>query len=120
MERFKLGEMEKRLADMIWENAPIGSGEIVKMCASEFSWKKSTTYTMLGRLCERKIFENKSGMVVALMTPDEFAAGQGEQFLNETFGGSLPQFFAAFTRKNKLSDNEIIELQRMIDSHREG
>ncbi|MEM1484507.1 BlaI/MecI/CopY family transcriptional regulator [Oscillospiraceae bacterium PP1C4] len=120
MEQFKLGEMEQRFANMIWENAPVSSGELVKLCEAELFWKKSTTYTMLKRLCERQIFENKGGTVWALMSKEDFAAAQGEQFLSETFGGSLPQFFAAFTRRNKLSDKEIGELQRLIDEHQEG
>lgn len=120
MEQLKLGEMEQRFADMIWDNAPISSGELVKMCASALNWKKSTTYTMLKRLCKREIFENNKGTVSALISKDDFAAAQGEQFLNETFGGSLPQFFAAFTRRNKLSTNEMQELQRLIEKHKEG
>ncbi|MEG1525835.1 MAG: BlaI/MecI/CopY family transcriptional regulator, partial [Clostridia bacterium] len=79
-----------------------------------------TTYTMLKRLCDRGIFENQSGTVVALMSKQEFQDAQGEQFLNETFDGSLPQFVAAFTRRNKLSATEIKELQQLIDEHKEG
>ena len=120
MEQFKLGEMEQRFAEMIWTLAPISSGELVRLCEAQLNWKKSTTYTMLKRLCDRGIFENQRGTVVSLMSKEEFAAGQGEQFLNDTFGGSLPQFFAAFTRRNKLSDHEIQELQRLIAEHREG
>jgi BlaI family penicillinase repressor len=120
MERFKLGEMEQRFADLIWKYEPVSSGELVKICEEKLNWKKSTTYTMLKRLCDRGIFENQKGTVKALMTREDFLAAQGEQFLSETFGGSLPQFFAAFTRRNRLSQKEIIELQRLIDSHKEG
>lgn len=120
MEQYKLGEMEQRLADLIWANEPISSRALTELCAEAFSWKRTTTYTMLKRLCERNIFENQSGTVVALMSKSEFQAAQGEQFINETFGGSLPQFFAAFTRRNKLSEREINELQRLINEHKEG
>lgn len=120
MEQYKLGEMEQRFADLIWANEPISSRALTELCAEAFSWKRTTTYTMLKRLCERNIFENQSGTVVALMSKSEFQAAQGEQFINETFGGSLPQFFAAFTRRNKLSEREINELQRLINEHKEG
>lgn len=119
MEQYKLGEMEQRFADLIWQYEPVSSGELVKLCEMELNWKKSTTYTMLKRLCDREIFENQKGMVTALMTKEDFLAAQGEQFLKETFGGSLPQFFTAFTRRNRLSAKEILELQRLIDEHKE-
>ncbi|EHL05457.1 transcriptional regulator, BlaI/MecI/CopY family, partial [Desulfitobacterium hafniense DP7] len=118
MEQYKLGEMEQKFADLIWLHAPIPSGELVKLCEKELNWKKSTTYTMLKRLCDRGIFENQKGRVTALMSREDFTAAQGEQFLSETFGGSLPRFFAAFTRRNKLSAKEIRELQRLIDEHK--
>lgn len=120
MEQYKLGEMEQKFADLIWENAPIGSGELTKLCEKAFSWKRTTTYTMLKRLCDRKLFANESGTVVVLMSKEEFQAAVGEQFINETFDGSLPRFLAAFTRKKKLSDKEILELKKLIDSHKEG
>ena len=120
MEQYKLGEMEQRFADLIWANEPISSRALTELCADAFSWRRTTTYTMLKRLCERNIFENQNGTVAALMSKREFQAAQGEQFINETFGGSLPQFFAAFTRRNKLSEKEINELQRLIDEHKEG
>ncbi|MEG1988376.1 MAG: BlaI/MecI/CopY family transcriptional regulator [Oscillibacter sp.] len=120
MEQYKLGEMEQRFAGLIWANEPVGSRALAELCEKEFSWKRTTTYTMLKRLCDRGIFENQGGTVVALLSKDEFGAAQGEQFLSEAFGGSLPQFFAAFTSRNKLSATEIKELQQLIDEHKEG
>lgn len=120
MERYKLGEMEKRFADIIWEHAPINSRILTELCGEALSWKRTTTYTMLRRLCDRNIFENQGGTVVALMSKQEFQDAQGEQFLNEAFEGSLPQFVAAFTRRNKLSNSEIDELKRLIEEHEEG
>lgn len=119
MEQYKLGEMEQKFADLIWENAPIGSGDLTRLCEKAFAWKRTTTYTMLKRLCDRKIFENDNGTVTALMTKEEFRAAQGEQFINETFDGSLPRFLAAFSRRKKLSDKEILELKKMIDTYEE-
>lgn len=118
MEDYKLGAMETKFAELIWENEPITSGQLVKLCEKELSWKKSTTYTMLRRLCERKIFQNKDGVVSSIITRQEFQALQSEQFVKETFGGSLPHFLAAFTTRKRLSDNEINELQKLIDQHK--
>lgn len=119
MEQYKLGEMEQRFADIIWENEPVSSRTLTELCEKEFAWKRTTTYTMLKRLCERKIFRNNNGIVTALMSKNEFGAAQGEQFIQEAFHGSLPQFLAAFTRHKKLSSKEINEIQRLIDEHRE-
>ena len=114
----KLGVVETRFADLIWENEPISSGELVKLCEQELSWKKSTTYTILRRLCERGIFQNVKGMVTSLMSKDEFNAAQSEKFVEETFNGSLPRFLAAFSMRKKLSDEEINELRKLIDEMR--
>lgn len=119
MEQFKLGEMEQRFAELIWEKAPVGSGELAKLCDKAFAWKRTTTYTMLKRLCDRKLFANESGTVTVLMTKEEFQAAKGEQFINETFDGSLPQFLAAFSRRKKLGDREIMELKKLIDTYEE-
>lgn len=111
--------MEQKFADLIWENAPVSSGELTKLCESAFAWKRTTTYTMLKRLCDRKIFANNNGTVTALMTKEEFQAAQGEHFIDETFDGSLPRFLAAFSRRKKLNDREILELKKLIDSYEE-
>ena len=120
MQDYQLGAMEARFADLIWAHTPVSSGELVRLCAAEFKWKKSTTYTMLRRLCERGIFQNQGGMVSALLSKAEFQAMQSERFVEEHFGGSLPRFLVAFTAREKLSDAEIEELQRLIDQHRGG
>lgn len=120
MEGYKLGAMETKFAELMWNNEPISSGDLVKLCEKELSWKKSTTYTMLRRLCERGIFQNRDSTVSSLMSKQEFIALQSEKFLEETFDGSLPKFLAAFTMRKKLSDKEINELQRLIDEKRGG
>lgn len=119
MEDYKLGAMETKFAELIWDNEPIASGELVKLCEKELSWKKSTTYTMLRRLCERKIFQNQNGLVCSIITKQEFQGLQSETFVKETFNGSLPHFLAAFTTRRKLSENEIDELQRLINQNKE-
>ena len=118
MADIRLGVIETRFADLIWENEPISSGELVKLCEEKLSWKKSTTYTILRRLCERGIFLNRKGTVTSLISKDEFYAMQSEKFVEDTFEGSLPKFLAAFSARKKLSDDEINELQKFIDEMR--
>ncbi len=114
MENRKLGVVETHFAELIWANAPISSGELVKLCLRELEWKKSTTYTVLKKLCEQGLFQNDGGKVTVLVSRDDFFAMQSEQFVQEHFEGSLPAFVAAFTTRKKLSDNEIAEIRRMI------
>ena len=110
----KLGAVEARFADMIWAGEPISSGELAKLAQQELAWKKSTTYTVLKRLCERGLFKNDGGTVSSLVSREEFYALQSEKFVEETFDGSLPAFLAAFGSRKKLSEKEIDELERLI------
>ena len=119
MDDKKLGAVEARFADLIWQNAPIRSGELVKLCEAELQWKKPTTYTVLRRLCQRGIFSNDDGIVTARISREEFYAMQSERFVEETFSGSLPSFLAAFTRRRSLSADEVEEIRKMIDSYPE-
>ena len=114
----RLGAVETRFADLIWAHEPLSSGELVKLCEKELHWKKSTTYTVLRRLCERGLFRNDSGTVTSLLSKEQFSAMQSEQFVEETFEGSLPRFLAAFSTRRKLSDEEIDALQALIDKLR--
>ena len=118
MSELRMGAIESRFADMIWQNEPISSPELVKLAAKELDWKKSTTYTVLKRLCERGVFQNSDGTVTSLISKQDFYAVQSEKFVEETFSGSLPAFLAAFTTRKKLSDAEIHELQELIDRSR--
>ncbi len=120
MEEKKLGAVEARFADLIWDNAPINSTALVRLCAKELDWKKSTTYTVLKKLCDRGIFQNVNGTVTALVSREEFAAAQSERFVAETFAGSLPAFLAAFASRKALSEEEVNEIQKLIDAFREG
>lgn len=120
MEEMRLGTIESRFADLIWNNEPLTSGTLVKLCLQKLNWKKSTTYTVLKKLCERGIFQNKDGQVTSLITRDEFYARQSESFVEETFDGSLPAFLAAFTKRKALTADEIASIRRMIDSFEEG
>jgi len=120
MDEIKLGAVESRFADIVWQNEPLPSGELVKLCEKELSWKKPTTYTVLRKLCERGIFQNKDGIVSSLLSRQEFHGIQSERFVEETFDGSLPAFIAAFAKRKALSPEEIAEIRRMIDSYGEG
>lgn len=116
MENRKLGPVETRFAELIWGHAPISSGELVKLCLQELEWKKSTTYTVLKKLCEQGLFRNDGGEVTALVSRENFYAMQSEKFVEENFDGSLPAFLAAFTARKSLTETEIAEIRRMIES----
>lgn len=118
MSELRMGAVESRFADIIWQHEPVSSTELVRLAAGELSWKKSTTYTVLKRLCERGIFQNECGTVTSLISRKDFYAVQSEKFVEETFDGSLPAFLAAFTTRKKLSEEEIDELRRLIDRNR--
>ena len=118
MSELTMGAIESRFAEMIWQREPVTSPELVKLAAQELDWKKSTTYTVLRRLCERGIFQNNNGVVTSLISKQDFYAAKSEQFVEETFSGSLPAFLAAFTTRKKLSDAEINELQELINQSR--
>lgn len=119
MNEIRLGAVEGRFADIIWENEPLSSGELVKICEKELTWKKSTTYTVLKKLCEKGIFQNKKGVVTSLISKEELDSRQSEQFVEENFGGSLPAFVAAFTKRKSLSKKDMDEIKRMLDSFEE-
>lgn len=114
----ELGEVQARFADIVWANAPIPSGELVKICERELSWKKPTTYTVLRKLCEKGLFENSDGLVKALISREQFYSEKSEQFVEESFSGSLPAFIAAFTARKSLSEAEADEILKMIESFR--
>ena len=116
MTEYKLGVVEKRFADIIWQNEPVSSGELVRLCEKELNWKKSTTYTVLKKLCERGIFVTENSVVTSLISKNEFYAIQSEKFVEETFRGSLPAFIAAFGSRKKPSAEELKEIRKIIDS----
>ena len=116
----ELGEVQAKFAEIIWNHEPVGSGELVKICEKELGWKKPTTYTVLRKLCEKGLFQNVDGKVTAVISRDEYNFAKSEQFVEDTYEGSLPAFFSAFTSRKKLSKKEIDEIQKMIDDARKG
>lgn len=118
MPGIELGAVQAQFAEIVWKNEPVASGTLVKLCEKELHWKKPTTYTVLRKLCEKGIFQNKDGIVTSIISREAFYSTKGEQFIEENFGGSLPAFLAAFTTRRALSPKEVAEIQKMIDTFR--
>ena len=118
MDETKMGIVEARFAEIIWQNAPLSTRELVRICEEELNWKRTTTYTVLKKLCDRGIFQMDNSVVTIRITREEFYAIQSEQFVEGTFAGSLPAFLAAFATRKKFSEEEIQELENLIKSYR--
>ena len=117
MDDTRLGAVESQFADIIWKNAPLSSRDLVKLCQQQLEWKKSTTYTVLKKLCDRGIFQNEDGLVTPLVSRQEFHARQSQRFVEETFLGSLPAFISAFASGKKLSPQDVSDIRRMLDEY---
>lgn len=111
-------EAEMQLAQIIWENEPLPSRELVRLAGERLNWKKSTTYTVLRKICENGIFQNENTIVTSQMNQEEYARRKGERYLEENFNGSLPGFVAAFLKRKKLSKKEIEELAQLIEEYK--
>ena len=120
MSEIRLGAVEARFADLVWQNAPITTLELVKICKTELEWARTTTYTVLKKLCEKGLFQTENSLVTILISKSEFYAMQSEKFVEDTFSGSLPAFLAAFTARKALSSEEIAEIRALIDHCQEG
>lgn len=118
MEDYSIGAIESKFADIVWERAPLTTGELIKLCEEALGWKRTTTYTVLKKMSDRGIFVNDGGTVRVLMTREEFYGRQSECYVEHSFGGSLPGFLAAFSSRRKLSDKEIEEIQKIIEDNR--
>lgn len=120
METPKVFESEYRFCLILWEHEPVRSSELVALCREKLGWKPTTTYTVIKRLSERGVLVNENSVVRALVTKDEVQAAEIDELVEKKFGGSLPAFIAAFAKNRRLSKSELDEVQRMIDSFREG
>lgn len=116
MEEYSLGVIESKFAEIVWSNAPLSTNDLTRLCEQELGWKRTTTYTVLKKFIERGIFDNQNRTVVVLISKEEFYAKQSELYVERSFGGSLPSFFAAFTSKRKLSKKEIEEIEKIINN----
>lgn len=119
LEQLKLAESEYRFAEIIWEQEPIGSGDLVRLSSQRLGWKKSTTYTVLKKLCDRGIFQNDNATVTSRIKQEKIQRFESEQLINKSFGGSLPQFITAFMGDKKLSESQAEKLKQLIDSFKE-
>ena len=120
MTDMELGVVQERFADIVWANEPVASGELVKICEKELEWKKSTTYTVLRKLCEKGLFKNEDGTVTSLISKDEFYSAKSKQIVEDSYSGSLPAFVAAFISNKKLTAKEADEIQKMIDEFKKN
>lgn len=119
MEIPKIFESEYRFCEILWENEPIGSGELVELCKERLGWKKSTTYTVIKRLAERGVVRSEKAVVTALISREQVQEAESREIVSKSFSDSLPQFVAAFTRTRKLSPEEAEEIRRLIEEYRE-
>ena len=116
MEEIRLGLVESRFADIVWTHAPLSTKELVSLCEKELNWKRTTTYTVLKKLCDRGIFSTKDHMITVVLSKDAFHAIQSEHFVEQNFSGSLPAFLAAFTTRKKPSAEELREIKELLAS----
>ena len=116
MADIRLGMVEAQFADIIWENEPLSTKELVALCEKELHWKRTTTYTVLKKLCDRGIFATKDSEITSVISKDGFYAIQSEEFVKNNFHGSLPAFIAAFTTRNALSREELEEVKKLGES----
>lgn len=115
----KVFESEYRFCLILWENEPIKSTELAKLCEEKLGWKKATTYTVIKRLTERGVIKSEKAVITSLVTKEEVQAAEVDEVVERTFEGNVPQFLAAFARGRKLSKSEIDEIQKMIDEFKE-
>ena len=116
MTDIRLGLVEAHFADILWEHAPITTKELVALCEKQLNWKRTTTYTVLKKLCDRGIFATKDHMITVLLSKDDFHAMQSEHFVEQTFCGSLPAFLAAFTTRKPLTPEDVEEIKKLLDA----
>ena len=116
----KIHESEYRFCLILWEYEPVTAVELVKLCQEQLGWKRTTTYTVIKRLGERGILKNENGQITSLISKEEAQACEIDELVEKKFGGSVPAFIAAFTKRTKISEKELDEVQRMIDQIRKG
>ena len=115
---YKLYDAEYKFACIVWENEPLKSGELARLCGLELGWKRTTTYTVLKKLCTRGILQNEGSVVTSLIKKEQVQQYESRAVMEKNFGGSLPQFIAAFLSGRKLSEKEAEEIKSLIDRHR--
>lgn len=119
MLKLRLGAVESHFADIVWENAPLTTAELIKICDKELNWRRTTTYTVLKKLCDGGIFNMENRQVTVVIPKPEYVALQSEDFVEKTFEGSLPAFIAAFTSRKRLTPRELEQIKEMIHDFEE-
>lgn len=119
MDKYQFGVVESRFADLVWQNAPMTTRHLVELCEKELNWARTTTYTVLKKMCQRGLFDMRDAKVTVLITKDEFKTLSSQQFVDTTFGGSLPAFIAAFTSKKNISQKDLAQIREIIDAMEE-
>ena len=121
MEELSLCDSEKRLMEIIWDEAPIESGKLVKHANEKIYWNKSTTYTILRKLIAKGFVKNEDTVVSVLIPKETVLISESNQIVEESFAGSLPKFVAAFFGSKKtLSDEDADALMKIIRENMEG
>jgi Predicted transcriptional regulator len=115
MENFKLYDAEYKFTTIIWENEPVNSTELVRLCADKLGWKKSTTYTVLRKLCDRGILQNQDTFVTSLIKREDVQKYESNTVVEKSFDGSLPKFLTAFLGERKITEQEAAELKQIIE-----
>ena len=119
MEDYQIWDSEYRFMCIVWANAPVGTGKLEELCAAELGWKKSTTYNAIRKMCEKGLIQNENALVTVLVQKERVQTAESGAFVARTFGGSLPQFLAAFLSGRALSETEAEEIKALIDAHRQ-
>ena len=119
MNTYTMTPSETKFAELIWSNEPLTSAELIKLSADEMTWKKSTTFTVLKKLCEKEIFKNENSVVSSIIDREQYYSAHSRRYVEDAFDGSLPKFLAAFTHEKKLNKSQIDELKKLIDAYEE-
>ena len=115
MEKLKIFESEYRFCLILWEQEPVKSAELARICKEKLGWSKTTTYTVIKRLSDRGVLKNEGTIVSSLISKEEAQLNELDELVEKKFEGSLPAFIAAFARRQELSEEEIAEIRRMIE-----
>ncbi len=119
MDKKRLAESDFRFMSIVWEREPVGSTELARLCLERLGWKKSTTYTMIKKMCEKGFAQSENAVVTSRVKKSEVQAEESRHFVEQTFSGSLPGFLVSFLGDKKISKEEALELKRLIDEHKE-
>ena len=119
-EPYKLFDAELRFMEILWANQPVSSGALARLCQEQLGWKRTTTYTVIKRLCDKGCLKNEAAVVTSLVDRATVQQADGQEVLQRSFHGSLPSFLAAFLRAGSVSDQEAAEIEQMLEEYRQS